>query len=170
MNPSITAAKIAAFSSDAMFSAVRAVLLAETLLAHRKALVAPLQQQCIAEVPLYADLSDGQPITTMANAYLCTDEAALAKLYDLYKTKLRAAGGCGLSDADIEKGYCPELVADQLLIQAQNALIDLVGDIVGLSRTALDLKQRKRVIELTLAQVVAHPNFRCELPKPGDAG
>lgn len=169
MNNMTNAAKLGAFSSDSMFSGARAVLLSKTLHQHRKELVQPIQRKCLELVPINADHDTGERITDMSLAFLSTDEAQIAKLYETYKTELLAAGGCGLTREEIESGKCPELVAAHLVIQAENVLLDMVGEVMGFNWKTVTLGQRKKLIDLSLGLIVSQPRFKCELPKPGDA-
>lgn len=164
MNNMTNAAKLAAFSSDSMFSGARAVLLSKTMHQYRKDLVAPIQRKCLELVPIHADQTTGERIKDMSLAFLSTDESQVAKLYEAYKAELLAAGGCGLTREEIEGGKCPELVAAHLLIQAENVLLDMVGEVMGFKRVTLTIAQRAKVIDLALRMVVQAPGFTCELP------
>jgi len=154
------------FKKPEIYSAVRSVLMAEAHLQLMRERVLPIQAACLAKADLVANLSDRQPITKMSRVYLSTDRNAVAGLYDTYKHALRSAGGFGLSDRQIEEGCCPELIAENLLVRAQNLLIELTGVIVGIESFQLGLEPRARYLELTLGMIVSMPDFKCELLAP----
>jgi len=61
------------------------------------------------------------------------------------------------------EAYCPLLVADHMVIQAENALIDIMEPVTGLSRDRVYmLEDRKKLLDLTLRLLAPYCKTRKE--------
>lgn len=153
------------FKSPEIQSAVRAVLMAKALYETTKAHCQPHQVAALEAFPIYADLACGERITDWRNSFLTTNEAQWTALLADYGARLKAAGGYGLTHAEIDDGKCPELVNQHLMILAENALLALTCKPFGLDPRAVTGEKRAKFLDLTLRMVVSLPGFTCELPK-----
>lgn len=86
----------------------------------------------------------GQPLETPDQIYLSTDEAKVKAYFEECDTAHRAHGFTG------PQGHCPALRADNLLIQAQNALIDQAIPLFGIESCDLFGDDRKRYLDLLI--------------------
>ena len=129
MNTSnLTAASVAA----QLRPAVDAVLVA---MAHAKLMrekVDAIKREILAECPLTpGDLAlkmgKSEPITDPKEVYLCEDAAQLEDYYAESDKRERAAG---FKPADMEKEYCPALVAENIQMEAEHLMLDTFAELI----------------------------------------
>lgn len=95
---------------------------------------------------------DGALITNAQQVYLCADDAACSAFFAACDAAHRAAG------YDMPPGYNPALVAQSMLIDAENALIDAGCKLLGVERCLVDGENRADMLKLLLGACV--PNTR----------
>lgn len=93
---------------------------------------------------LSRDSHKGSPITDTEHLYLVTDEAKVAAFFKECDAAHRAHGFAG------PEGHCPALRAENLLMQAQSALIDCAKPLFGFDSTDIYGENRKKALELLL--------------------
>ena len=147
------------FETPEIFAAVRAVVLATAYHQVMRETLQPVQQAAIDAANLKMDRVSGAPITMMKDTYLSTDEDAVAALWLDYKRRLREGGRYGLTAAQIEDGYCPELVAEHQKIAAESLLLDLTTPKFGINRVVLVMDKRREFLTLITRLVMALPSF-----------
>lgn len=86
-------------------------------------------------------------IETPENLYLCGNEEMLAAFYAASDVAHREHGFTG------GVGYCPALIAENLVIEAENALIELAEPLFGIKGYALG-RERTKYIELLLGSAL----------------
>ena len=118
--------------------------------------------QLLTSPSLY-DKTPQRSILTQSDMYLSEDEEKCRWVYDEVHIRLVKAG---LKKADVEVDICPALVLENLLVQAENNLIDIAGGQLGVTREMLwkadNLKKadnRKKFIDLTVGLVVNSPGY-----------
>jgi hypothetical protein len=84
----------------------------------------------------------GERITDPRQLYLSEDEAQCAAFYAACDVAHREHGFTG------EHGFCPALVAEALLIDAQNALLRSGCDLLGLDDIPCMPKDRAKMLDL----------------------
>lgn len=82
-----------------------------------------------------------EPITTPRDLYL-SDDPRLPAYYAECDAAHRAHGFTG------PDGHCPALVAESLLIDAQNALLDSGAELIGIDRSSLYGDNREKMLRL----------------------
>jgi hypothetical protein len=94
---------------------------------------------------------DGRPIESPRQLYLCKDDAACDRFF-AECTATHRANGYTLPD-----GYCPALVAETKLIEAENALINEWARVFGVTdgqRAHVTLDTRDKLLNLLLGLAV----------------
>lgn len=111
------------------------------------AYIAPI----LAKYAFKADGFDGrylgeypQGITNVRDLYLCGDEPGLKAFYADCDEAHRAHGFTG------PQGHCPALRAENLLIEAQNALIEVAKPLFGIESHNLFGDNRKKYLNLLI--------------------
>lgn len=90
---------------------------------------------------------DGQPIANASKLYLCEDDAACKAFYAECLTAHAANGWTG------DPEFCPALVAEDLLIRAEQLLLESLGRLVGVdgSDFSRNLELRARAVSHALS-------------------
>lgn len=83
-------------------------------------------------------------VTSPRDLYLCTDEALCKKYYAECDQAHRAHGFKG------QDGFCPALVAESELVDAQNALIKSGAELLGIDGADVHGEHRKQMLHLLL--------------------
>ena len=86
----------------------------------------------------------GQRITDPGKLYLCEDEEQCKAYYAACDDAHRAHGFTG------KPGYCPALIAEALLIDAQNCLLRVGCDLLGLDDIPAMPEHRAKMLDLLL--------------------
>lgn len=97
------------------------------------------------------DRSDGSRITDPDKLYMSDDDELAAAYYAECDVAHRAHGWTG------ERGTCPALVADTLVIKAENLLIDAGAPLVGEAGPIYNLDLRKRFLDLMISVALSVP-------------
>ena len=84
-----------------------------------------------------------KPLTTPRDLYL-SEDPRIPAYYEECDAAHRAHGFTG------PKGHCPALVAENLLIEAQNALLDSGAELIGIDRGLLYGVNREKILNLLL--------------------
>lgn len=92
---------------------------------------------------------EGNAISAPRKLYLCEDDAACATFYAECDVAHRAHGFTGGA------GECPALVAEDLLTQAQNLLLDSLAKFVGVDGFSGSLELRAKALDLALGACFA---------------
>lgn len=146
------------FSSEAVKNAVADYLVKRTFAEVTKGLVDPVLNQIVAELKPRANLRAIQHgrdelITDHEHLYLCEDEALFQHYLDLADERLKAAG---IKPADMERDWCPYLVAKHELVKAEWALIDATGAPFGISTDSpLYGENRQKWLDLVVGAALA---------------
>jgi len=104
-----------------------------------------VQRLVLENVALYDDLSAGhegresERITDPGRSWLSGDEEALERYYDATDKELRARG---LKPDDMERDYCPALVAEYDQTKAEWAILDAVAEMLELDFDGQELNSR----------------------------
>ena len=91
----------------------------------------------------------GQPVKSSADLYLC-DDPRVPDFYAACDTAHRQHGY-----TDLREGHCPALMAENLLIEAQNLLIEEAKPIFNVETWQLQSEQRTRYLDLLLGACLA---------------
>lgn len=86
---------------------------------------------------------DGEAIPTADRLYMCEDDAACKAFYAECDVAHRAHGFAG------EPGECPALVAESLMIRAENALLESLAAFMG-APGFYTLELRAKALEIAL--------------------
>lgn len=95
-----------------------------------------IQRDVLKEIPLYDDLdaehsgSERKRITDPKRTWLSKDDAAFGRYVAECSKRERAAG---IKPATMPDDYCPALVAEDLQMKAERALLDSGGALFGFS-------------------------------------
>lgn len=92
---------------------------------------------------------EGNAIASPRKLYLCEDDAACAAFYAECDAVHCAHGFIGGA------GECPALVAESILIQAQNLLLDSLAKFVGVDGFSGSLELREKALKLALGSCFA---------------
>jgi hypothetical protein len=92
---------------------------------------------------------EGNAIASPRKLYLCEDDAACAVFYAECDVVHRANGFTGGA------GECPALVAEDLLTQAQNLLLDSLARFVGVDGFSGSLELRAKALKLAIGSCFA---------------
>lgn len=96
----------------------------------------------------------GQPVPNPGELYLCEDP----RITDYYAACDREHGAQGY---DLKPGYCPALVAEMILIDAQNALIDSAKPLFGVEVCDLHKdNHRAEYLKLLIGSCLVGPSPR----------
>lgn len=102
----------------------------------------------------FTDSDTGQPITSPADLYLSDDDEQCARFY-ADCDRAHAAHGYKL-----EPGFCPALVAENHVIELENAFIDAGSSLTGITRAQLwKPSLRRQWLELHLKACVSANNL-----------
>ncbi len=88
---------------------------------------------------------DGKLLTRSKDAYLSQDEEAMAEFYAECDTAHRAHGFTGPAE------YCPALVAENAMIQAENVVLGSAERLLGVEVHSLE--HRAQLLDLVVAMV-----------------
>lgn len=160
---------VADVNTPAVYSLVRSYLLARAYAETMRARVDEIQRAILEECPLPVDPEwlertpgwfSSVTITEPKHSYLGTDEAC-ADYYAECNARERAAG---LKPDDMPDDRCPALVAESMLTDAENALIEESGRPFGVTNHKLlccrkGLETRQRWIDLITSLIVSTPEF-----------
>lgn len=148
--------------------AVRAYLEARAVAEPLREAVDQVEREILAELQLTnnfdlsrelnADLGP-QVITEPKQVYLCNDEDQLEAYYDEVDARCRAAG---LKPDDMERDFCPALVAKRRVTEAEWVLIEEAGKMLEMDEPedlnnrllCAGLEDRQKFIDLTVRLVV----------------
>lgn len=90
-----------------------------------------------------ADIDNGQPITRPKDLYLSSDETQCAAYYAACDKAHREHGFTG------EEGHCPALIAENLVIETENALIAAAEPLFGIEVHHLwKMEDRRKYLDL----------------------
>ena len=90
----------------------------------------------------------GAPITNPEQLYLCDDDGYCTAYYKACDEAHRKHGFTG------PDGHCPALVAEHLLIIAQNALLQAGANLLGFDHQMLWGDDRKKMLDLLLGACI----------------
>lgn len=121
---------------------VQAQALAHVTRAKVDAYIAPV----LAAAALRDD--EGTLISDAGQVYLCEDDAACSAFFAACDVAHRAAG------YELEAGKCPALVAESLLISAENALLDAGCSLFGVVPDMVYGDNREQMLKLLLGACV----------------
>lgn len=132
---------------------VNNVLLAQVIAEHKREQVDKIHRRVLAENNYQYDterwgvLDVSGKVTEPSDTYLMRESDSAD-----YFAKMKAihlANGY----ADAEKGYCPALVAEHMLIQAQNVLLEVASEPMGVDLTGTCGDNRKKALDLLIGLV-----------------
>ena len=92
----------------------------------------------------------GEPtqITEPENLYLCDDDALCRRYYDDCDAAHRAHGFTGPKD------HCPALVAENLVLEAERALMEAAQPLLGIDPNTVYGENRKKYLKLLIGAAV----------------
>lgn len=168
----LTAASVAAN----LRPAVDAVLMTTAYAQLMREKVDAIRREILTECPLTPSelalkLGEPEPITDPKEVYLCEDAAQLEDYYAESDKRERAAG---LKPADMEKEYCPALVAENIQMEAEHLMLDCFAELIkfeGGGKTFRHLllcrgmDEYKRAKELCIKIVVNMPGYKSPLKR-----
>lgn len=138
----LTMDRLRAFTLDpATVELRRRVRRAEAIAVAEAEYVAPIHDRLLAEADLRDD--DGERIIDVERLYLCEDEEGVAAFYAAVDAAHAANG------RELEPGYCPKLVAENELIEAERALRDAACRELGIPEP-VKLEHVRRLDQLLL--------------------
>lgn len=149
----------------AVKSAVAAVLLARAYAETKRAQVDEIARAVLAECPLkvrdkYRERGRPEYITDPKLTYLAIDSHFEDYLAECNKRE-RAAG---VKPESMPDSHCPALVAEHVLADAEQVLLDCAGEMLGVpdfaERTTRSLDLYRQAINLLCGLVVNLPDFR----------
>lgn len=147
-------------------AAVNAVLLAKAYAETKREQVEAVKREELAKVaymvaPEHLDGDAPERITEPKNDWLMTPADFADYLAHLDKVERER----GIKPDDMPAEHCPALVAESLLVDAENLLIDIAWSHVSPDgtmngRTMLYLEKRERFIDLICGLVVNRPGYK----------
>lgn len=145
---------------------VNNMLLAQAMAELKREAVDKIERQVLAEnnyeydTEKWKSLEVSGRITEPKETYLMRDDHFLD--YCAKVSAIHLANGF----EDAAKGYCPALVLEHLLTQAQNLVLDVGSEGVGVDLSAGDWETRNKALELLTKIVVNRPGYRApKIPK-----
>lgn len=146
-----------------VFSLVGSYLLARTNAELVREQVDKIETEVLENYPIYSTPRRGEKserIYLGRYLYLSDDEQACNQAYELFDKAERAAG---LKPDDMSVDHCPALVAELLLSDVENAILESVAPALGLDVGLIYGNNRKKMLDLIVRAVVNHPDF--EIPE-----
>ena len=118
-----------------------------------------LYAELLKEFPLYSDKhDDGQQIVSRDRMYLSDDDATCQKIWDEADSRLRKLN---LKPDDMEKDFCPALVAKHDLIKIERAIMEIGDKFTGIdSKQIYNMDHRQRYIDLLVGLTCSLPNYK----------
>jgi len=107
-------------------SCVNSYLIAKVFAETMREKVNKVHREILTERPIYADKDDGRQIFESKYLYLCSDENLCEDFFREANIRLRKAG---LKPPKMGDEFCPALVAERLLTEAEHALIEATREI-----------------------------------------
>lgn len=104
-----------------------------------------VEAEVLKDVALFDDLRarhedrEAQRITEPRHTYLSEDEEALDRYYDAVDAALRDAG---LKPAEMDRDYCPALVAEHDQLLAERAILDAAAKMLQMDFDGNELNNR----------------------------
>jgi len=144
-------------------SLVNAYLMARAFSETMTEKVEEIQKEILEECPIFEN-TYGRSAKIVNFDKLYMHEGDVTDLYNESDIRTRAAG---LKPADMEKDYCPALVAKSLLSDIENKLIEASGRPFKVTNNGLlcsgngkGLENRQKWIDLIVKMVVNAPGFK----------
>ena len=123
-----------------------------------------IQNEIISDImPISTWKGDnGRVITTGKDLYLCDDEALCTEIYAKFH---EAEVADGIKPADMNKEYCPALVAECEQNNLERELINAAGEPLGITNHKLlchhpGVETRQKFIDLVVKAVFSLPDYK----------
>lgn len=130
--------------SSEMIEAAKTVFMAMAFVETIKPIVTKYQSEALAKLQLKNRIT-GEVVLNQDHLYL-VDQSEWKPYFDLCN-EARVKAGLHVDNPD----HCPLLVAESLLRQAQNVLIEIMEPITKISRDSIvKIKDKEKLIDLTL--------------------
>lgn len=144
-----------------LVNAVNTWLQAKAFLALERERVAPIHAELLRVWKPTATRNGrpGELITDFRQLYLCEDEDLCQDIYRDMDRMYREAGW-----KDLKPGYCPALIADDLLTKANWAVVEAMRqwfpDVTTDRLLCAGMDKYRQYIDLAVKMVVNHPKYR----------
>lgn len=96
-------------------------------------------------------------ITDPEDLFLCEDEPAVAEYFAESRRRQRAAG---IKPADMPDNHDPDCCAHIVLVEAENHLINVTSEKMGLESSMLTGEKRKTYLDLVCKITINHPKTK----------
>ena len=145
----------AAIMTPAVKSLVGTYLLARIYAEIMRADVDKVHDQILIEIEIHANTyGRTERLCKMKDLYMSDDDALCQKIYIEADKRLKAAG---IKPADMERDYCPALVAENDLCEIEALIIKETGTPFDIEN--LYGEDRKTWLDLVVSAIIAAPDF-----------